>query len=188
MANATSRHIEPLLPGGDAAVIRVSIGLTATEGADIGSIRTFPVTVTPAFADYYPVDAGSVSIKVTLSRLDVADIHDANTILVTVTNLSVENPQFQLVESPQWYVDVQFSGSDLYAKQYTDSGAAYVDVQFSGVDCYNIATPNYLVIDYKRWDVGSGSNRWASTELGKRWNVFEVVGNFDNSCFATTVA
>lgn len=176
-----------LVPSGDAATIPVKVSFSGSEDTEIGTVRTIPVKATPSFTDYFPQDFGSFDIKVTPSGTDIQDIHDANTIPVKVTNLSVETPQFGLVETPQWYVDVQFSAAELYAHQYSDSGSAYVDVRFTGDDCYNVATPDFEVDDYNKWLVTENAH-WSAEEIGKKWNVYEVVGDFDNSCFAATVA
>lgn len=123
-----------------------------------GDTAIFPVVATFSYVEETPFDAGEFDVIVSPSTVE--------------QRISTDAAEFDPI--------VTFSPTE--ASVFADSSVFALSAGFSGTDCYNIATPNYEVVDFKKWEIEEGLKRWGTDEVGKRWNVFEVIGAFDNEC------
>lgn len=150
---------------------------------------TIPVTITFSAGEVFTgstayVDSGTVYVDVQPSTVDVLAAVEAVACSVTVTPSWAEVPPATgNVDAANFYVDVDPSASlEVKAKEYGDSGNFYADVTMDLHECFNHPTPNWVVIEMKRWDVAEQIQRWLVASENKHWDVFEVVGAFDNTC------
>lgn len=184
MARGTIRHIEVLFPGmEDAVTVPVTITFSADEQAFIGTVRTVPVTATPSVVEGLLAEVATIPVKITPSGVDVQVITEPPVeVYANVQPSFLEAGQWQLIETPLWYVDIQPTWLEITGREWTDALSAYVDVTSDWHDCFTHPTPNYVFTESTRWEAVEQSSRWNANESGSRWNAYEVAGPFDNSC------
>jgi hypothetical protein len=175
MPNLVTRHIETLF-----------LTPAAADYLDTGS---FGVVITSNWSEVYTgstayIDSATFRAVVSPSGADILGAIEAATIKATVTpSWSEVPPATGNADAAVIYVDVDLIITyEAKGHEWVDSWSVYVNVDMDLHECFNHPTPNWVVVDFKRWEVAEQLPRWMVGEAGKHWEVFEVVGAFDNTC------
>jgi hypothetical protein len=202
MANSVSRHIEPLLPGGDAAIARLSLIPSSSEDVGIGSFGTEKLALTPSANEFMLADSGTENFALKASGTDVAVINDAateklaftpsatdspgqsadaNTETLKLTPIGTDDPQYELIETGVEYL--KFAPSDVDIHIFPpDAATERLAFSIDSHECYAISTPEYSVELSKRWDMQEPFARWEVGSIDTRWKAFIISTGFEIPC------
>lgn len=119
------------------------------------------------------MDEGPIYVKITPSAIE--EMHgtllDDEEIYVSITPHALFADNFDDAIIP---VNLEVSGSEFMAFEYTDSAIIYVDLQFMGGECFSAHTG--LMMDAEadpRW-IATADCRWQVMDAEQRWEVVDV--------------
>jgi hypothetical protein len=119
------------------------------------------------------MEEGSVYIKITPSAIE--EMHgtllDDAVVYVKLVGSAIFADK---IDAATVFIDLQASGTELKAFEYTDSATVYINLQFMGGECFSAHTG--LMMDAEadpRWIAGADC-RWFVIDAIQRWEVVDV--------------